>query len=191
MNDLDNKVEAILPTIVKNDVRWLKVSETWRSTATRTRLPIVAEARRPRPADLGRPQYGMALLTNPSLYETWANDIVIVSADSSGQYLVFNDDNVQFIALYLSPSGKGIEQYVIMISPRLFPPYTSRSLSPSCTTCGSRQPITKNTSTRWRLPLSIGSLRLPLPSWESPKGNTVRYNRSAGHRECARSRHGA
>jgi Reverse transcriptase (RNA-dependent DNA polymerase) len=103
-NGLFNKIDRITEIINKNNIRWLFATETWWDTSRRLRFPIVASAARERiDGQTGHCPYGCALLMNSSLQDSWSNDIVVVATDPGGQFIVFNDGDVQIIGLYLSP----------------------------------------------------------------------------------------
>jgi Reverse transcriptase (RNA-dependent DNA polymerase) len=119
-NGLFDKLDRVAEVIDRNDIRWLFATETWWDTSRRLRFPIAASAARARiDRQLGHCPYGCALIMNSRLQDSWSNDIVVVATDPGGQFMVFNDGDVQVIGLYLPPSfgadGEALENAINII----------------------------------------------------------------------------
>jgi hypothetical protein len=101
---LFDKLDRVSDIIDRFNIRWLFATETWWDTSRRIRHPVIASSARARyDGQTGRCSYGCALLVNSQLQETWPSDIVIVATDPGGQFLIFNDCDIQIIGLYLRP----------------------------------------------------------------------------------------
>ena len=103
---LANKITLSTTKMWEYQINYMFVCETKYNTVrdTTSHPFIAASSRPPRGINEMRPtKHGCALLSSNAWQRVWKNHITVIATDTDGQFLVWNEDGVQFIGLYLPP----------------------------------------------------------------------------------------